>query len=97
MNRRSLMKFVASNAVSACLLAGMTDNVINVHAATPSANPLFADSSKPPSGYDCDTLADDLSGLLTQLDLRGVTLVSRSFGGAEVVRLNVDLAGFIKA
>lgn len=43
-------------------------------------------SSKPGSGYDCDTLADDLSALLTQLDLKGVTLVSHSFGSAEVVR-----------
>jgi pimeloyl-ACP methyl ester carboxylesterase len=43
-------------------------------------------SSKPNSGYDCDTLADDLSALLTQLDLHGVTLVSHSFGSAEVVR-----------
>ncbi len=43
-------------------------------------------SSKPGSGYDCDTLADDLSALLTALDLHGVTLVSHSFGSAEVVR-----------
>ena len=43
-------------------------------------------SSKPNSGYDCDTLADDLSALLTQLDLDGVTLVSHSFGCGEVVR-----------
>ena len=43
-------------------------------------------SSKPGSGYDCDTLADDLSALLTQLDLHGVTLVSHSFGSGEVVR-----------
>jgi non-heme chloroperoxidase len=43
-------------------------------------------SSKPGGGYDCDTLADDLSALLTQLDLYGVTLVSHSFGSAEVVR-----------
>ncbi len=43
-------------------------------------------SSKPGSGYDCDTLADDLSALLTQLDLHDVTLVSHSFGSAEVVR-----------
>ena len=61
------------------------------------ANPLLADSSKPPSGHDCDMLAGDLSALLTQLDLHGVTLVSHSFGGAEVARLNADLAGFIKA
>jgi non-heme chloroperoxidase len=43
-------------------------------------------SSVPKSGYDCDTLADDLSALLTQLDLREVTLVSHSFGSGEVVR-----------
>jgi non-heme chloroperoxidase len=43
-------------------------------------------SSKPSSGYDCDTLADDLSALLSELDLHGVTLVSHSFGSAEVVR-----------
>jgi pimeloyl-ACP methyl ester carboxylesterase len=43
-------------------------------------------SDKPGSGYDCDTLADDLSALLTQLDLNEVTLVSHSFGSAEVVR-----------
>lgn len=43
-------------------------------------------SSKPSSGYDCDTLADDLSALLTQLDLHGVTLVSHSFGSGEAVR-----------
>jgi non-heme chloroperoxidase len=43
-------------------------------------------SSKPGSGYDCDTLADDLAALLTQLDLHEVTLVSHSFGSGEVVR-----------
>jgi len=43
-------------------------------------------SGKPNSGYDCDTLADDLAALLTRLDLRNVTLVSHSFGSAEVVR-----------
>jgi non-heme chloroperoxidase len=43
-------------------------------------------SGKPNSGYDCDTLADDLAALLTRLDLRDVTLVSHSFGSAEVVR-----------
>jgi non-heme chloroperoxidase len=43
-------------------------------------------SSVPGDGYDCDTLADDLSALLTELDLRDVTLVSHSFGSGEVVR-----------
>ncbi|HWZ08846.1 MAG TPA: alpha/beta hydrolase [Bradyrhizobium sp.] len=54
-------------------------------------------SDKPGSGYDCDTLADDLSALLTQLDLNDVTLVSHSFGSAEVVRYLTRLgAGKIK-
>ena len=43
-------------------------------------------SGKPSTGYDCDTLADDLAALLTRLDLRNATLVSHSFGSAEVVR-----------
>jgi pimeloyl-ACP methyl ester carboxylesterase len=43
-------------------------------------------SGKPSTGYDCDTLADDLSALLTRLDLHDVTLVSHSFGSGEVVR-----------
>lgn len=37
-------------------------------------------------GYDLDTLADDLQGLLDHLDLRGVTLIGHSVGTAEVVR-----------
>ncbi|MFF7969793.1 alpha/beta fold hydrolase [Streptomyces sp. NPDC007905] len=37
-------------------------------------------------GYDLDTLADDLHGLLIHLDLRAVTLVGHSVGTAEVVR-----------
>jgi non-heme chloroperoxidase len=54
-------------------------------------------SDRPGSGYDCDTLADDLSALLTQLDLNEVTLVSHSFGSAEVVRyLTRHGAGRIK-
>ncbi|MGW4565895.1 alpha/beta fold hydrolase [Streptomyces sp. NPDC004561] len=38
------------------------------------------------SGYDLDTLADDLQGLLDHLDLREVTLIGHSVGTAEVVR-----------
>ncbi|MEU0254890.1 alpha/beta hydrolase [Streptomyces sp. NPDC006184] len=38
------------------------------------------------TGYDLDTLADDLHGLLDQLDLREVTLIGHSVGTAEVVR-----------
>ena len=46
----------------------------------------FGDSEKPASGYDYDTLSDDLSGLLAALDLRDVTLVGFSMGGGEVAR-----------
>ncbi|MVU81675.1 alpha/beta fold hydrolase [Nocardia sp. ET3-3] len=43
-------------------------------------------SDRPTSGYDTDTRADDLAGLIEHLDLRDVILVSHSGGGAEVVR-----------
>ena len=38
-------------------------------------------------GYDFDTLADDLAAVLAALDLRAVTLVAHSLGGAEAVRM----------
>ncbi|MBV8415435.1 MAG: alpha/beta hydrolase [Verrucomicrobia bacterium] len=37
-------------------------------------------------GYDYDTLADDLAGVIDQLNLREVTFVGYSMGGGEVVR-----------
>lgn len=43
-------------------------------------------SGVPGRGYDADTLADDLAGLLTALDLRAVTLVSHSMGAGDIVR-----------
>jgi non-heme chloroperoxidase len=43
-------------------------------------------SSRPGSGYDYDTLADDLAVLIETLDLRGVTLVGMSMAGGELVR-----------
>lgn len=46
----------------------------------------FGASEKPDGGYDYDTLADDLAGLLEALDLRKVTLVGFSMGGGEVAR-----------
>ena len=46
----------------------------------------FGDSSQPYSGYDYDTFAADLNVLLTELDLREVTLVGFSMGGGEVAR-----------
>ena len=46
----------------------------------------FGDSSKPTSGYDYDTFAEDLHKLMTTLDLREATLVGFSMGGGEVAR-----------
>lgn len=46
----------------------------------------FGASAKPESGYDYDTLADDLAGVLRALDLSDVTLVGFSMGGGEVAR-----------
>lgn len=46
----------------------------------------FGESDKPESGYDYDTLAADLAGLLEGLDLWDVTLVGFSMGGGEVAR-----------
>jgi len=46
----------------------------------------FGRSDKPHGGYDYDTLADDLEGVLSELDLREVTLVGFSMGGGEVAR-----------
>ncbi|KAA9131741.1 alpha/beta fold hydrolase [Microbacterium caowuchunii] len=46
----------------------------------------FGRSSKPRTGYDYDTFADDLAAVLEELDLRDVTLVGFSMGGGEVAR-----------
>ena len=46
----------------------------------------FGASGKPFTGYDYDTLSDDLAALLTRLDLTDVTLVGFSMGGGEVAR-----------
>jgi non-heme chloroperoxidase len=43
-------------------------------------------SSRPGTGYDADTLADDLAAVLDALDLRDVTLVGMSIAGGEMVR-----------
>ncbi|MDH6141991.1 non-heme chloroperoxidase [Kitasatospora sp. GP30] len=43
-------------------------------------------SDDPGTGYEFDTLADDLAALLAELDLTDVTLVGHSMGGGEVVR-----------
>ena len=46
----------------------------------------FGRSDKPFSGYDYDTLADDLATVVESLDLLDVTLVGFSMGGGEVAR-----------
>jgi non-heme chloroperoxidase len=46
----------------------------------------FGDSSKPVSGYEYDTFAEDLHKLVTKLDLRDFALVGFSMGGGEVAR-----------
>ncbi len=46
----------------------------------------FGESDKPGGGYDYDTLAADLHGLIHELELRDVTLVGFSMGGGEVAR-----------
>lgn len=43
-------------------------------------------SDVPATGYDADTLADDLAAVLDRLDLRDVTLISHSMGSGDVVR-----------
>ena len=46
----------------------------------------FGESSKPTTGYNYDTFAQDLDKLLTELDLHEVSLVGFSMGGGEVAR-----------
>jgi len=46
----------------------------------------FGRSEKPADGYEYDTLADDLAGVLEDLDLKDATLVGFSMGGGEVAR-----------
>src|SRR5262245_57503627 len=46
----------------------------------------FGKSSQAATGYDYDTFAADLNTLLTQLDLRDVTLVGHSMGTGETTR-----------
>lgn len=46
----------------------------------------FGRSEKPEDGYDYATLADDLAGLMVDLDLQNTVLVGFSMGGGEVAR-----------
>ncbi|MGI0079848.1 MAG: alpha/beta fold hydrolase [Nitrososphaerales archaeon] len=64
----------------------------------------FGNSSKPTSGYDYDTFAEDLHKLVTKLDLHDFSLVGFSMGGGEVARYlgkygtkHVSKAAFLSA
>lgn len=46
----------------------------------------FGRSEKPATGYDYDTLSDDLARLVLQLDLDDFTIVGFSMGGGEAAR-----------
>lgn len=46
----------------------------------------FGKSGKPGKGYDYNTFASDLDGLINHLDLREVNLVGFSMGGGEIAR-----------
>ncbi|MFV0407176.1 MAG: alpha/beta fold hydrolase [Propioniciclava sp.] len=46
----------------------------------------FGRSDKAPTGYNYDTLTEDLHVLMTDLDLHGAVLVGHSMGGGEVAR-----------
>lgn len=46
----------------------------------------FGRSDKPGKGYDYDSLASDLDGVLSELDAEDATLVGFSMGGGEVAR-----------
>ena len=47
----------------------------------------FGRSGQPWTGYDYDTLADDVDLLMQHLNLQGATLAGFSMGGGEVARL----------
>ena len=58
----------------------------------------FGRSSRPTEGYDFDSLAGDLHQLLTELDLREVTLVGFSLGTGELARyIGTHETGRLKA
>jgi non-heme chloroperoxidase len=58
----------------------------------------FGASSRPSTGYDFDTLADDLHVLLSRLGLRGVVLAGFAMGTGEVTRyLAVHGPGRVRA
>jgi non-heme chloroperoxidase len=46
----------------------------------------FGESTKPYSGYDYDTFAQDLNKVMETLDLREATLIGHSMGSGEIAR-----------
>ncbi len=46
----------------------------------------FGESSKPSTGYDFNTFAEDLNKIITKLELKNVTLVGHSMGTGEIAR-----------
>lgn len=46
----------------------------------------FGESSKPSIGYDYNTFADDLNKVITELELKDVTLIGHSMGTGEIAR-----------
>lgn len=46
----------------------------------------FGQSSRPASGFDYNTFADDLAALISHLDLNDVTLIGFSMGTGEIAR-----------
>jgi pimeloyl-ACP methyl ester carboxylesterase len=54
----------------------------------------FGSSDKPYSGYDYDTLADDVRGVVEALGLRHFTLLGHSTGGAMAVRYMARHRGY---
>ena len=57
----------------------------------------FGRSEKPADGYDYDTLAGDLVGLLEDLDLHDVTLVGFSMGGGASISTASPPHTFLRA
>lgn len=54
----------------------------------------FGNSDKPATGYDYDTLSDDVRCIIEQLGLKNITLVGHSTGGAIAIRYMARHQGY---
>lgn len=54
----------------------------------------FGESDKPATGYDYDTLSDDVKCIVEELQLKDVTLVGHSTGGAIAIRYMARHKGY---